>query len=395
MNILIITGLYPKINNKMSGIFITRRVKKLIDAGIRLDLVAFTKKEGFWFRNLKRILKMPLGERGQQIINGVEYNYLPIELGLTERLFYDKRIGHLGLESAKRFLSMNNYDLIHAHFVYPPGYIAYLLSKNVNIPYIVSAHGSDIHTIPWKNANTIPYIRQALDNAGKVLFNNSDMYETALKMGYKGDNHMILPNGVDTSVFFPREKELVRKELGIAQAGKKYVGFVGGLKWVKRADKLPEIFYLIAKMKKNVAFVVVGDGDLRKTVEKKCASYDLDVFFVGQQDPMDIPKWINVLDVLILPSRREGFPNVILEAQSCGCNVVGSNVGGIPEAIGTGGIIVDDSDTFEMEFAQSTVRLLNNPMSQNKLRKRAMEFDWDIIIKKQIEVYREVCGEFY
>jgi len=67
----------------------------------------------------------------------------------------------------------------------------------------------------------------------------------------------------------------------------------------------------------------------------------LDVHFTGMLPQAEVAKWMNAMDVMILPSRNEGFGMVIVEAQGCGTSVVGSSNGGIPEAIGNGGIVVE------------------------------------------------------
>jgi len=96
------------------------------------------------------------------------------------------------------------------------------------------------------------------------------------------------------------------------------------------------------------------------------------------------------MDVMILPSRNEGFGCVVLEAQACGVPVVGSDNGGIPEAIGNGGIVVPDGHNFEERFAKNVVAMLNNLIPSSKLRSRALMYNWTVIIKKEINIYNEV-----
>lgn len=78
---------------------------------------------------------------------------------------------------------------------------------------------------------------------------------------------MAIPNGYDPSVFYPVDKVKIRKELGLYEENKKYVGYVGNLVYIKRADKLGEIFAKIASKVPNTRFIIVGDGPLRKKVE--------------------------------------------------------------------------------------------------------------------------------
>jgi len=79
---------------------------------------------------------------------------------------------------------------------------------------------------------------------------------------------------------------------------------------------------------------------------------------------------MNAMDVMILPSRNEGFGAVIIEAQACGVPVVGSSNGGIPEAIGDGGIVVEEGENFEKRFAEAVINFLENPIDSNYIREK-------------------------
>ena len=74
----------------------------------------------------------------------------------------------------------------------------------------------------------------------------------------------------------------------------------------------------------------------------------------------------------------------------CRVPVVGSSNGGIPEAIGDGGIAVEEGENFEKRFAEGVVELLKNPMERECLRKRALGFSWKNIVKQELKVYKEV-----
>lgn len=151
------------------------------------------------------------------------------------------------------------------------------------------------------------------------------------------------------------------------------MGFVGNLAHVKRADKLPEIFHGVSKIIPNVYFIVVGDGPLKEIIEER--TKDLKITFTGRVKPGEVPYYMNAMDVMILPSRNKGFGCVVLEAQACGVPVVGSDNGGIPEAIGNGGTVIPDGQNFEEHFAKSVVAMLNNPIPSSKLRSRVLMYD--------------------
>ena len=392
MRILYLTGLHPVETNPSSGIFITRRIKKLQEHGIDCDLYFFAENMGLCARLLKCFFKRPSFKEKRTVrVDGVQYKPLTVDFSVWDMIFYHQRIGRLLFKAVVAQLDLKSYDLVHAHWVYPHGYIAALIKREIGIPCVVSAHGSDIHTNPWKNPGSIPAVTFTLKFADRVIFNNFKLLETAMKLGCDDLNHVVIPNGIDTGIFVVRDKCLIRAELGLSSLKGNIVGFVGSLKAVKRADRLPDIFRAIYSQSQNTRFIIIGSGKLRKVIEKRCKQYRLDVRFIGNTAPDQIPKWMSALDVLVLPSRKEGFPNVCLEAQACGCPVVGSNAGGIPEAVGSGGLIVEDTgNDFENSFSKAVLQLLDNPPPAEKLRTRAQQFEWDWVIGKQIVVYEEL-----
>jgi glycosyltransferase involved in cell wall biosynthesis len=229
-----------------------------------------------------------------------------------------------------------------------------------------------------------------LENAARVIFVSNALLNKAKSFGYAGENSVVIPNGIEPDIFKPLDKEKIKEEQGLS---KKVVGFVGGLKKVKRADKLPEIFSYISSIY-DAEFLVVGDGELRENTENECKKRRLKVKFVGSVSHEDVPYYMNAMDVMILPSRNEGFGAVVIEAQGCGVAVVGSSNGGVPEAIGDGGIVVKEGENFEKRFAESVVKLLENPIDGSYLRNRALSFSWENIAKKEVEVYNEVLNRF-
>lgn len=99
---------------------------------------------------------------------------------------------------------------------------------------------------------------------------------------------------------------------------------------------------------------------------------------------------MNAMDVMILPSRNEGLGCVVLEAQACGTCVVGSEKGGIPEAIGFKEYVVSDGEDFEERIANRVVEILRNGYDSSKFINRAKDYTWESTVKKEIEVFEEV-----
>lgn len=227
---------------------------------------------------------------------------------------------------------------------------------------------------------------QTFEKASKVVFVSDALLERAKSYGYSGRNAAVIPNGYDPTIFKPMDKVFIRKELNIYKEGYKYVGFVGNLIPVKRADKLPEIFEKIAKRYKRVKFLIVGDGYLREKIEEKMKQKNLNYIFTERVLQEDVARYMNAMDVMVLPSRNEGWPCVVLEAQACGTCVIGSSNGGIPEAIGFEEYVVKDGENFEERFAKKVVEILSNGYESDKFIQRVKNYTWENIVKKEISV---------
>ena len=167
----------------------------------------------------------------------------------------------------KKYLD-NSYDMIQSHFAFPDGYLALMIKNKFKIPYTVTCHGSDIHTLT-KNRKIRKYVIKALNEADKVFFVSEFLYEKAKEYGFRGENYKITTNGVDANIFYKysNKKELLEKYN--LDEKNKIIGFIGNLELVKGADRLVEIFKDIRKLSENVEFIIVGDGSLREELENK------------------------------------------------------------------------------------------------------------------------------
>ena len=188
------------------------------------------------------------------------------------------------------------------------------------------------------------------------------------------------------------EKEEALKRTGWKQTKRHVVGFVGNLIPVKRADKFVEIFSEIQKQVLDVEFILVGDGNLADDIRLSASVAGLTVTFAGRVPHEDVCCWMNLFDVMILPSRNEGWPCVVLEAFACGTPVIGSQNGGITEAIGGLCPSVADGDGFEKRFADAVCEMLTEefPVDKGLLIERAGEHTWEKCVGKEIELYNSL-----
>ena len=138
----------------------------------------------------------------------------------------------------------------------------------------------------------------------------------------------IIPNGVDLNRFRPGDKAAARRELGLP-ADVALIGTVGRLTKVKGHDLLIEA----AAYLPTTHIVLAGDGEEREPLERQAKALELEdrIHFLGQCDRPE--RVYPAFDVFCLPSRAEGFPRAVIEAQACDIPVVAADVGGVREAV--------------------------------------------------------------
>ncbi|ODN31202.1 glycosyltransferase [Fervidobacterium thailandense] len=391
MRLLFVTNFFPYKSNPSRGIFVVRRLIEYKKLGVSYRVYGLAFRESPLLLALKRLLKksplVPLED-----FQGIEFEYVYTRRGLSEVLSHKRGnttfVERWARQVAGEILSSvgEDFDVILAHGMYlpvPAGLVALHLHRMTGKDYFVFLHGSDVN-YQMRHPRLLGTYLNVLENARRALFVSNALKEQATRLGYSGQNAAVVPNGYDPEIFHPIDKVEIRKKLGIFRDGWKYVGFVGNLKEVKGADRLPEIFRFILRELPNTLFIIVGDGTLRKRLEEQLG--DVDVIFTGNIPQTDVALYMNAMDVMVLPSRNEGWPCVILEAQACGTTVVGSDKGGIPEAVGFPEYVVEDGPDFKKRFAQRVVKFLSEGYDGKMLIQRAKNFTWESIVKSELEL---------
>jgi glycosyltransferase involved in cell wall biosynthesis len=136
-------------------------------------------------------------------------------------------------------------------------------------------------------------------------------------------------NGVDSALFYPRDRAAARAELGIPRDAQLAL-YVGNLKPEKGVAELARAWPAVAQQLPRAELAVVGGGPLAGEVEAQAGARTR---MIGPQ-PLDrVPLWMAACDVLVLPSHSEGTPNVALEALASGRRIVATAVGGTPDLL--------------------------------------------------------------
>ncbi|MFC1714025.1 glycosyltransferase family 4 protein [Candidatus Poribacteria bacterium] len=203
----------------------------------------------------------------------------------------------------------------------------------------------------------------------------------------------ISPNGVDTRMFRKMDASDLRENLGIGE--KDFViGYVGRLLHMKGMDTLLEAFAMLD----NGRLLLVGSGDYRDEMLSIAARLGISerILLVGSVPAEDVPKYINCMNVLVLPSITtpgwvEFFGRVLAEAMLCRVPVIGSSSGEIPNVIGDAGLVFQEGDAEDLN--DKLTMLMQNPELRESLIEKGHEratslYTWEAIARDTYETYQ-------
>lgn len=326
----------------------------------------------------RKVLGMPpaprLGEDSASF-EGMKVRILWYPFSLTDNLLYYKL--HLSMAITDYLIGMytdifKDFDLLSCQSLIP-GMLGLRVKRRHGVPFIVTWHGSDIHSHPWKIAACMRLTRKVMAGADKNIFVSRQLLDKSEEI-LRGPEKSIVYLGVDREVFRrygDAQRAKLRREKGVE--GKKVTAFVGNLVPVKNAGLLPELFAAIQKRRPSpLCFWVIGDGKLRGEVEAGMKAEGLECRFWGNQAAGAMPDLYNCIDLVVMPSKNEGFGLVPVEALACGANVVASKVGGMKEVLHEEDLVPEGAD-FIVRFAERAVSYLNKPRPESPLLDFSLE----------------------
>lgn len=382
MRVLLVTNLFPTRGAPDSCSFITERLRAHAALGNQVRAVAVSPDFDSTtraFRGADRIAQL-WPAHPNYIRSGGRIAF-PELLSLHHRGI-SRRVASRIAQSVVAQVS-GSFDIVHAHgmYAFAAGSVARELSHILEVPFVVSLHGSDVNY--RLRRTTARHFRSTLNLSNAVLPVSSALEEALVSKGINRSLCQVLPNGVNLDVFRPRS------ELGTT-SHRRRVAYVGRLEPVKGADRLPAVFRAVASTVRDVAFDIVGTGSLLGALKTSLAWSN--VTFHGSLPHDEVAKVMAVSDVLVLPSRNEGWPTVILEAYASGTPVVGTDVGGVREAIANPLFVVPDGADVEQRLADRVIAALHRPPRRSDLVGRAKQFSWARVAEMETDVYRRVLG---
>ncbi|WDN87083.1 hypothetical protein BuS5_00051 [Desulfosarcina sp. BuS5] len=239
----------------------------------------------------------------------------------------------------------------------------------LRLPIILHLHiHEDDASLSWIKA----------DRADRILFPSKATMEAVLETSPWLDREkcFFVHNGIDLGKHFPRPIEKLKNKLAIAN-NSHVIGIIGQLKKIKGQHLFLEMVKSLSSQGINAVYLIVGcdtsrDKEYEKQLRQTVIDYGIEnmVKFLGFRN--DIPDLMSLCDLLVVPSIREPFGRVVIEAMACGTPVVASAVGGIVEIFkdGEGGLFCQANDVDDL--TEKVKIFFDNPVWWEEQKKKAI-----------------------
>ena len=350
-----------------SGIVATELGKALAVKGHEVHFIAYRQPvrlntlNNIYFHEV-RVAEYPL------------FEYPPYELGLACKLF--------------DVVKFEKLDLLHVHYAIPHAYVAYLTKQmlaeeGIKIPVVTTLHGTDI-TLVGKSPGLAPAVSFSINHSDVVTAVSDDLKAETLASFAVRKDIQVIPNFID----FKIHHTVFDNDLHnyYAPSGEKILIHVSNFRPVKRVTDVIKIFANI-RQKMPVKLVMVGDGPDRDNAEYLCRElgYCNDVKFLGKSK--DIPKILAIADLFILPSEKESFGLVALEAMAANVPVISTNIGGLSE------VNIDGSTGFTSavgdvkKMSNDAISLLSNELMYKEFALNAFNVSKQYDIERVMPLY--------
>lgn len=308
------------------------------------------------------------------------FRYPPYELALASKI--------------ADVIQREQLDVLHVHYAVPHAVCAYLAKKfsGKNIKIVTTLHGTDITVLGYDStlANAIKF---GIENSDVVTAVSKDLKEETKKLLHTDFPIKTVYNFIDESTYYKRDNPELKHNFQILPTEKTIV-HISNFRKVKRVTDVIYTFHKIAQHI-EAKLLLVGDGPDQFIVKNLVDQLGLNekVLFLGKQENM--AEILSISDLLILPSEKESFGLVLLEAMACGVPVVATKVGGIPEVVvhnETGFLAkvgdIDKMANYSLQLLQNSE--LHRQFSQFGQERVKAQFNSTKIVNEYEEIYKQL-----
>ena len=292
-------------------------------------------------------------------------------------------------------------DVVHGQHVWVLPYLAI----DTGLPMVVTAHGTDLMGYDrWPQFRK--YADAVMEYSKAVISISKDNFLLLEQMlpGYK-DKVVMMRNGYDPSVFYPERLDQyeVLGRHGITAEEIEYariISFAGKLTRFKGVDILLDAMAIYEDKEPKSLTLIIGDGEEMDSLRNQASNLGLkSVRFLGNVDQNELRRLYNAADFNLVPSRREAFGLVAIEAMGCGIPVIATNEGGLPDFVNDEvGALVNPEDPNDLARKILEMQARLDRVDVTAWRQEIYEYArnnyaQDKIIGELVELYDAICEQ--
>ena len=333
MKILIITNMYPSPKKPFYGAFVREQVECL--------------------KNLGHSIKV-IGDQGEG--NGI-FQLL-------------KKYSLIGIKSLL-FSVVEKPDIIHAHYIFPTGFIGWICSFLTRVPLFITSHRGDVFDMPYIHPIFFKLTRFCLQKANRIVAVSTEIkHKMVGDFGINPIKISIIDMGVGLpnakNIEYSKEKSAKKKEIKVLFVA---ISFArkGGYILIDAAEKLQQI------NKGKLHYEIIGEKphDIVSLIERKGLKDQIN--FIGLIPHKHVLERMKKADIFVLPSSSEGLPIAMLEAMACGTGVIITPVGDVTKVINDkeNGLLIPVGDHHAL--ANAIDLLVNDGVLLEKIGRNAIK----------------------
>jgi len=309
--------------------------------------------------------------------------YQPLFLSFSNLRVFGVGLSHFFKEKAvKRTFRqiLQKPDVIYCHF-WHMGIIGAKIGEMSDLPCFVASGEAEITVLrEYRIRSLTRFLPRIL---GVICVSVKNMEESLRLSLTSKEKTVVIPNSVDTNIFFERDKASIRKELGIGSRDF-VVAFTGGFIERKGVKRLSQALRKVPDAKA----IFIGTGDQKPSGEN--------IIFCGRLPHSEVAKYLNAADIFVLPTLAEGCSNAIVEAMACGLPIISSNLPFNDDILDEQNSIRIDPKNIDA-IADAIRFLKDNPQKREKMSKasllKAQELDIESRARRIIEFIESKIGE--
>ncbi len=250
------------------------------------------------------------------------------------------------------------FDIIYAHF-WTSCYNIIKCADAQNLPMFVASGEDNIEFVDLICEKDILKIKNAVNGCICVSTKNKNQ---SVRLNLIDESKcIVLPNAVDSKLFYNLDKNEVRKQLGFSTEDY-IISFVGRFNYRKGAKRVSDAISLLNDNSIKSIFIGSTLADEGDENNPNCEG----IVFKGRLDHSDICLYLNAADIFVLPSVAEGCSNSIVEAMACGLPIISSNL------------------EFNYDILDSTNSILINPLNVNEIASSITSLKQNPILRKEM-----------